>query len=250
MFIAETKNIHLLRDAVDVLSQIIDEGIFKFKKEGIEFISTDRAMVAVVDFKLASSAFEKYECDKETAIGLNTANFLTVLKRASGEDKVTLKLNEEENRLEISIAGKSARNFAIPLLDISSEEIPPIAQLEFPATAEVKTEIVEEGIADADIIADSVVIEVADTTFKMRAEGDSSKTELKIDKSSDSLININTRDAVRSRYPLDYLKKFMKAAKLVETAKLQLGNDFPMKLEFKGEGIYLAMVLAPRVEES
>ncbi len=248
MFNAELADAKVLRDSIDTISQIIDEGSFKIKKDGIELLATDRAMVAAVNFRLASSAFNKYECDKETAIGLNLSNFLMVLKRASGS--VEIKLNDEESKLEIMIPGDSERNFSIPLLSLSSEDIPPITQLEFPASAEIKSAVIEDGIADADIIADSIVIEMAEDGLKMRAEGDSSKTDLKVEKGSETLISIMAKDSVKSRYPLDYLKKFIKAAKISDIAKIQLGTDFPMKIELKGNDVYLAMVLAPRVEES
>ncbi len=239
MFFASMNDIRVLRDSIEAISQIIDEGVFKIKPSGIELLAADRAVVAVIDFKLDSSAFEKYECDKETSVGLNLNNLLTVLKRAS--DKTELKLNEQDNKLELTVKGDSTRNFAIPLIEISSEELPPIK--DFSATVETKTEVLEEGIADADIIADSVVLESADSVFRMRAEGNSSRTELKIDK------GVKIEGTGKARYPLDYLKKFMKAGKLAETATLRFGKDYPMKLELKGEKVYLAMILAPRVEE-
>lgn len=248
MFSAEISDAKILRDSIDAISQIIDEGSFKIKKDGIELLATDRAMVAAVNFRLASSAFNKYECDKETSIGLNLSNFIMVLKRASGS--VEMKLNEDESKLELTIAGDSVRNFSIPLITLSSDEIPPITQLEFPAAAEIKSAVMEDGIADADIIADSVVIEIAENGFKMRAEGDSSKTDLSVERGNEALVSIDVKDSVKARYPLDYLKKFIKAAKISDTAKIQLGTDFPMKIELKGNDVYLAMVLAPRVEES
>jgi hypothetical protein len=48
---------------------------------------------------------------------------------------------------------------------------------------------------------------------------------------------------------LDYLKKIIKASRITEKAKLQLGTDYPMKIEFNGENASLSMVLAPRVSE-
>lgn len=248
MFSAELSDARILRDSIDTISQIIDEGSFKIKKDGIELLATDRAMVAAVNFKLASSAFQRYECDKETAIGLNLSNFLTVLKRASG--LLRMKIGEDATLMELTIVGDSVRNFSIPLIVISSEDIPPISQLDFPASAEMKASVIEEGIADAEIIADSVVIEVSENAFMMRAEGDSSRTDLKVEKGNEPLVSLDARDSVKSRYPLDYLKKFIKAAKIADIAKIQLGNDYPMKLELRGSDVYLAMVLAPRVEES
>ena len=41
----------------------------------------------------------------------------------------------------------------------------------------------------------------------------------------------------------------IKGSKISDKVKLNLGTDYPMKLEFKGDNIALNMVLAPRVSE-
>lgn len=239
MFSASISDVKVLKESIDAISQIIDEGVFKIKPSGIELLAADRAVVAVIDFSLSKDAFEKYECDKETSVGLNLNNLLTVLKRAS--DRTEIKLNEQENKLELTVLGDSTRKFAIPLIEISSEELPPIK--DFSASVEARTEVIKQGIEDADIIADSVVLETSDSAFRMRAEGNSSKTELKMDK------GVKIQGDARARYPLDYLKKFLKAGSLAETSTIRFGKDYPMKIELKGDKVYLAMVLAPRVEE-
>ena len=248
MFNAVTNNPKLLKDSIDTIAQLIDEGTFKIKSDGIELIATDRAMVAVVHFKLNPTAFETFNCDKEAIIGLNLLNFLTILKRAGTEDVLKLDLKDEDNKLEIVLEGSSVRKFAIPLLEVSAEEIPPISQLEFSAQAQIKSNILEEGIADADVIADSIIIELDEDNLKMFAEGDSSRTELDVKKGSD-LVDISVREKVKSRYPIDYLKKMIKASKISDDIKLQIGNDYPMRLEFKGNDASVTMVLAPRVSE-
>ena len=83
----------------------------------------------------------------------------------------------------------------------------------------------------------------------MFAEGDSSKTELILEGGNESLISLNTKQQVKSRYPLDYLKKIIKASRLAPIAKIQLGTDYPMRIEFAGKNISLRCILAPRVSE-
>ncbi|MEM5778709.1 MAG: proliferating cell nuclear antigen (pcna) [Candidatus Aenigmatarchaeota archaeon] len=249
MFKAVTKDIRLLRDCIDTISQLIDDGLFKLKKDGIELMAADRAMVSFVDFKLKSSSFDEYVCDKETSIGLNLLNFLTVLKRANINDKLTLNLNEKENKLEIVLDGLSKRRFAIPLIEISREELPQVDKLEFGASAELRSDIFEQGINDADIIADSVVIELTKDNLRMFAEGDSSKTELNLENGNEALFYLNAKEKTSSRYSLEYLKKMIKGSRLSEKMKIMLGKDFPLKIEFKGENASLSMILAPRVAE-
>ncbi len=249
MFKAATKDSRLLRDCIDTISQLIDDGLLKLRREGIELVASDRAMVSVVDFKLKSTAFDEYECDAPKEIGVNLHNFLTILRRANPEDKLILNLNEKENKLHITMHGNSVRNFAIPLIDISKEEIPPIDKLDFHAVAEIRSDVFEEGINDADIIADSIVIELDENKLRMFSEGNSSKSELNIEKGTSGLFDVSVKTKSKSRYSLEYLKKIIKGSRIADKIKLNLGNDYPLKVEFKNDQASLSTILAPRVSE-
>jgi proliferating cell nuclear antigen len=248
MFKATLAEAHWLTDSIATIGELIDEGVFKINKDGITFTAADRALVAVVDFKMSSSLFEKYELDKETQIGLNITNLLSVMKRAGAEDKLSLNLSE--SKLEIVLENDSKRRFHLPLLDLGQEEVPPIDQLEFKAIAELKPEVIQYGIADADVVSDSVLFEASDNKFGMKAEGDISSAQLELEKGNSALISLKSDKEVQARYPLDYLKKMIKAAKLAESVTLQWGQDYPMKMSFKsGDKLQLSFVVAPRVSE-
>lgn len=249
MFKAVTKDSKLLRDSIETMSQLIDDGLFRIDKNGIELLAADRAMVSFIDFKLKASGFDEFECDKVTNIGLNLLSFLTILKRTASNDILTIKLDENENKLEVTLEGDSKRKFTIPLIQISRDELPQIDQLKFTADAEIRSDVFEQGINDADIIADSVIIELSSDNLRMYAEGNSSKSELKIPSGTNILLNLNAKETVSSRYSLEYLKKIIKGSRISEKAKIKLGKDFPLKIEFSGENASLSMILAPRVSE-
>lgn len=249
MFTVKLSDPKLFVNAVSTIGELIDEGVFNLTKDGISFIAADRAMVSVVDFKMSPTAFDEYKIDSEQRIGLNITNLLSVLKRVGNDDELTLNL--QDSKLEIKLQGSSKRRFVVPLLDISQEEIPPISQLEFPAKVEVKPHILESGIEDADIISDAVIFETSNDKFIMRAEGDVSRAELELERGNENLLNLEANSEVKSRYPIDYLKKMVKAAKIADKATIRLGQDYPMKLEFKaGDKASISFVLAPRVSDS
>jgi proliferating cell nuclear antigen len=248
MFKASLNNVSLLTDSISTIAEIIDEGILKITKDGISMVAADRAMVAVVDFQILATAFDKFDVDQEHSIGMNIANLLSVLKRATAEDRATFNL--QDAKLEIVLENASRRRFIIPLLDISQEEVPPIDQLEFTGKAEVKPGILQSGIADAEVVADSVIFEAERNRFGMRAEGDISSAQLELEKGNQSLLDLKTDGDIKSRYPLDYLKKMIKAAKIAESVSLEWGQDYPMKLSFKStDKVSLTFILAPRVAE-
>jgi proliferating cell nuclear antigen PCNA len=238
----------LLRDSISTIGELIDEGIFKVDKNGLSLIAADRAMVAVVDFKLPATIFDKFEVDKEQTIAVNMTNLVSVLKRVAGNEKLELEL--KDNKLEIKMKNSSTRKFTVPLLDITQEEIPPINQLDFKARVKVKADILKSGIEDADIVSDSIVFEASKDSFNMRASGDISSTELTLEKGNDSLLDINATGIVVARYPLDYLKKIIKAAKLADEINIRWSKDYPIRMDFISvDKVSLGFVLAPRVSE-
>lgn len=237
----------LLLNSVPIIAEIIDEGVFKVNQNGLSLLSPDRTMVAVVDFRLLSSAFEEFKVDEDAELGLNLANLVAVLKRAKAGDTLTLQMGEK-NRLEVIVKGNGKRRFEVPLLDIKTEK-PPIEQLSFPGKVELETEVLENGIADADVVSDSVVFEAGPNSFRMFAKGDVSSAELELKKGDNGLLNITAHGTLKARYPLEYLKKMIKASKLSKQALLEFGNDYPMRIEFKAiDKVNMSFILAPRIE--
>jgi hypothetical protein len=175
-------------------------------------------------------------------------NLVSVLKRAAPNEKLELEL--KDNKLEILMKNSSTRKFTVPLLDISQEEIPPINQLEFNAKARIKADILKSGIDDADIVSDSIIFEATKDSFNMSSSGDISSAELTLEKGNDALLDLNVTGVVKARYPLDYLKKMIKAAKLADDINIRWSKDYPMRMDFSSvDKVSLGFVLAPRVSE-
>ncbi|OGI15682.1 proliferating cell nuclear antigen (pcna) [Candidatus Micrarchaeota archaeon RBG_16_49_10] len=248
MFKATIADVAVFRDSIIAIAELIDEGIFKITKNGMSLLAADRAMVSVVDFKLPATVFEEYKVEKDQTLGVNISNFVSVIKRAKPEDKLTFEL--KGNTLEVRMLNGGARKFVVPLLDIKGEEIPPIDQLAFKAKVKVKVDVLKSGVEDANVVADTIVFHANDGTFRMNAAGDISSTELVLEKGNDSLISLEVDGDVKARYPLDYLRKMIKASKLSDEATISWAKDYPLKLGFKDvDKVEMNFILAPRVQD-
>jgi len=151
---------------------------------------------------------------------------------------------------EVIIEGNSGtRKFNLPLLDIKTEK-PPIDQLDFSGKAHIESSVLEQGVDDADIVSDSLVFELHPDMVKFSAKGDTSSTELELKKDQSGLLNLEANESMKSRFPIDYLKKIVKACKLSKQVSLEMGNNYPMRLSFKEiDKMNLNFILAPRVAE-
>jgi proliferating cell nuclear antigen len=248
MFKAVLSDVDLLKNSIPIIADIIDEGIFNVDQNGISLVSPDRTMVSVVDLKILSAAFDEYKIDEPVTLGLNMANVSAVLRRVKSSEKVTLEHTPKSGVLKFIVEGAGKRTFEVPLLDTKAEK-PPIDQLDFGGKIEMETTVMEDGIADADVIGDSVILEAAPDVFSMHAKGDVSSAKLEVKKGSKTgLLELVVKAPIKSQYPLDYLKKMIKASKLSNQIVLEFGTDYPMRITFKAiDKLNLSFVLAPRV---
>ncbi len=248
MFKVSLSEVDLLKNSIPIIAEIIDEGIFKISKDGLSLLSPDRTMVSVTDLKILPTAFDEFKVENEENLGLNLANLAAVLKRVKSTDKIIME-SGKENKLKITVKGNGVRTFEIPLLDIKAEK-PPIDQLNFGGKVELDSGVVGEGIADAEVIGDSVVFEASPETFKMHAKGDVSSAQLEMGKNDKGLLKLEAKESIKAQYPLEYLKKMIKAGKLANNMTLEFGTDYPMRMTFKTvDKMSLQFILAPRVSE-
>ena len=187
----------LIKNSIPIIAEIIDEGVFKISQNGLSLLSPDRTMVSVVDFSIPSGAFEEFKVEGDVELGMNLASLVDVVKRIKGNDKVIIQ-SGKENRVNITIEGNGKRKFELSLLDIKTEK-PPIDQLKFAGKIELESGVLEEGIADADIVADSVVLQAAPGLFKMSTKGDISSAELELKKGEPGLVSIEAESSIRAR---------------------------------------------------
>ena len=229
----------LLSDIVGIISELVREVRIKVNKEGLSIIAIDPANVALVSFKLPSSAFSSFEAQDEI-IGVSLDSLKNVLRRSSAGSGLVLQT--EDNLLKIEIHDKIKRTFHLALIDIEQEEkIMP--SLDFNSKIEMSSIDLSQAIEDCSIVADSCSFSTNDNKFIIHAKGlHSTKSEFSGDEAKIQ------GDKAKAKYSLEYLQKFVKAHKLTDKAIINFSDDYPLKLEFKADNFELAFVLAPRVE--
>jgi len=249
VFKAELEEVGLIQDSMKTVSDLISEGLFQLTEDGLKLIAADPAMVALVDFKIEKDVFETYELDEEDKVGLNLENLYSILRRANADDTITFEVKEDESKFYITMENSSTRNFSLPILNLSEDDIPSTDQLDFNVTAELETSVLESAIKDALVVGDSVTISADSDELKIAAEGDQSNVDFSITGDSPGVMALEGGTA-KSMFSLDYLNSMTGAKKLSDNVELRLGEDFPMRLNFiVPEQARLSFVLAPRIEE-
>jgi len=238
-----------LKDSISIISELVNEARFKVTKESIELVAMDPANVAMVIFKLLSSCFTEYNVKQDIEISINLSNFKQILRRAAANDMLTLEIGEE-NKLKIILKGRTTRTFSLPILELEEKE-QKIPDLKFQSNITMPSSVLNDAVADADIIAESVTFEAESQKFTINAEGDLSKAKIEIKESEDIKISVEGNEKLKSKYSLEYLKKMIGGSKLSEEVSIQFSKDYPLKLEYKAvDKLILSFILAPRVENN
>ena len=236
-----------LKESISIISDLVNEARFKITPDAIEMVAMDPANVAMVVFKLLSSCFTEYDVKKDIEIAINLNNLKQVLRRASQKDMLTLEL-DADNRLKITLRSSTTRTFNLPIIELEDKE-QKVPDLKFPITVKTSSSILNEAIADADVVGESVAFIAEPKKFTLQAEGDLNQAKIEIKEDDITKISTTSDEKVKAKYSIEYLKKMINGSKLSEEVSIQFSKDYPLKLEYKAiDKVMLSFILAPRVE--
>ncbi|WP_313692937.1 DNA polymerase sliding clamp [Halorarum halobium] len=235
-----------LRDALDSVSVLVDECKIRLNEDELAIRAVDPASVGMVDLSLEAAAFESYEADGGV-IGVNLNRLEDIAGMANSGDLVHLELDEETRKLHIEMEGLS---YTLALIDPDSiRQEPDIPDLDLTSEIVLEGAQLDRGIKAADMVSDHIRLRVdeADEAFIIEAEGDTDDVDLKLPR--EDLIDLQAGPA-DSLFSLDYLKDMNKAIPADAEVRIELGEEFPVKLHYEfAEGMgHTTFMLAPRIQ--
>ena len=235
-----------LKESISIISDLVNEARFRITPNAIELVAMDPANVAMVVFKLLSSSFTEYDVKKDIELGINLSNLKQILRRASQKDMLTLEMDND--RLKIELRSGTTRTFYPPIIELEDKE-QKVPDLKFPVSVKTSSSILNEAIADADVVGESVAFIVEPKKFVLQAEGDLNQARIEIKEDEITKVSTSSDEKVKAKYSLEYLKKMINGSKLSEEVTISFNKDYPLKLDYKTvDKVMLSFILAPRVE--
>ena len=244
MFKAEIKS-ETLKGLVNIISTLIDEVKFTITPAGMTLKAVDPAHVAMIELKIRAKAFESYSAS-ETEIGLDLDKVKMVLKLAGQGDIIAMEQDESKGRFVFRI-GNITRS--MNLVDTASMSDPKVPQLSLSANAVILVDQLQKGIRAAESISDHISLKATSDFFELSCEGDTDDSILKLLNGVD-IESLDVPSAVHSLFPLDYFANLLKAIPAGTKLRVELDNDYPVKLVFglAGGEANVVYFLAPRIE--
>jgi proliferating cell nuclear antigen PCNA len=242
------ENPTLLKRSMEIVSDLVLEGTIVFKPDYMELVALNSNNVVMVIFRLLSTNFEQYDVQEDVQISLSLEHLSNVLKSCDDKAKLTLVVGEG-NKLKIISGEKTKKEFEISLIDFADENLQKVPSLNFPVKIVTSSNNLSSAVSDLGFLEEGVSLKVENGQFSM--SGKTSSMSGKIDFTEDVDVQVEDQSKTYvSRYSMDYLKKFIKAEKMVNTVEMSFNSDYPLKVEYKiVDRLLLGFILAPRGED-
>ncbi|KAL0582024.1 hypothetical protein V5O48_000082 [Marasmius crinis-equi] len=181
MFQAKLSSSGIFKKIFEIAKDVVADCNISCEEDGIHMQSMDSTHSALLSLHLKPGFFRRYECDRAITLGLSLPSFFKILKAAKDDDKLTVKVvNEDPDALEVQWEGKrSSRisSYSLDLLTIEVEELD-IPEQDYYAKIIMPSAELSAIVKDLMAVDDNVVIRVDKTGLRLEASGNQAKGEV------------------------------------------------------------------------
>jgi|Deesub1362B_J571_1020462.scaffolds.fasta_scaffold00743_24 proliferating cell nuclear antigen len=229
----------ILTDITKAVGMIAWEVRAHFTDVGLHIRAVNPENIAMVIANVPRSSFDAFNWETEI-VGLDLDRLKNTIRAFSQDD--VLELNVGEN-----LTLRNGRiSYTLPVLNPEHiRKEPKIPSLELPAVVELTVEDFKKVIGLAEKISDEAVLYTDGEEFVIEAQGDIESIRATFPR--DKLVGYNGGKA-RSKFAVEYLKNFCKAAKPKDLLQIHLGDNYPARFIFEKPDYIVEYILAPRIE--
>jgi len=236
----------ILKAAIDSIVSLVEEGEFELKEDGLHLKAMDPSQISMVSFTMPKAAFEEYSIPEEMRIGINLAQFSSVLSRGKKGEKAELTI--EDGRLIVKFyADKRKKTFKVPLIE-TGERLQREPKIEFKSNVSIRADAFKEALKDAKLVSSHVRLVLDPKEFIVEVRGDSGDVKEQFELGGTEVTGIKTDGGAKATFPLQYLEDMVKATNASSNVIINMETDKPLKLEYEIEGAKVIYYLAPRIE--
>lgn len=237
----------IFKESITIISEIVTEARFLFKKDGVELVSTDPGNISMVEFSAPSTFFDLYELEKdEEEVCFDVSRLKEIFRRIKNNNSLTLQT--ESNKLKIIIEGASVKTFSLPLLTLESgnKKVP---SLTYDFSIKMPSNLLTESLEDISLMGDVIVFEVNEEKINFKTP-ESAMSSGNIEFNQNDLIKIqgDVQEKSESYFSIEYLKKMVGASKISPNVEIKFKDSYPLTLLYN-QDVNLRFILAPRQKD-
>lgn len=256
MFEARLTQGRVFKLIIEAVKDLIQDANWDCSKEEMALQAMDSSHVSLVQVTLRDAGFDLYRCDRSLTLGFNTTLISKILKCAGNDDSITLKAEDEAEKLTLMFENPSAdriSDFEIKLSDIDTEQLG-IPDTTYKCTIKMPSNEFQRIIRDMQVLGESCQISCTKEGCRFSVSGESGSGNILIranstDKEEDQVI-IDMDEPVELTFSNRYLNFFTKATSLGPSVILSMSPDVPIVVEYPIENLgHVKFYLAPKIDD-
>ena len=107
MFEARLVQGKLFKQLIEAIRDLVQQANIDCSSDEIGMQAMDSSHVSLVQISLRAGGFDHYRCDRTLSLGINSANLSKILKCAGNEDVLTLKAEDNGEKLALMFESPS-----------------------------------------------------------------------------------------------------------------------------------------------
>jgi proliferating cell nuclear antigen len=165
-------NAGVWKKLVESMKELVQDVNFQCTPSGISIQAMDPAHVALVNLMLRGGGFDVFNTERNTVLGINLASMSKILKTLDGNDKLTMRHDDEDSHLTLvtAVEGKTTE-YQMKLLEIDAESMG-VPELEYSAIVQMSGAEFAKTCKDMAIFGDTVTVTVVTNQVKFSGQSE------------------------------------------------------------------------------
>ena len=238
-----------LKNIIASTVAFLNEATFVAKEDGLHLLTVDPSRVAVIGLHFGLNSFLEYEANNER-FTINLEDLKKILSKAKAKDTIVFELDNNNNKLIVSIKGRTTKKFILPLIEtVEGEELKTFPELDLPVFAELDAKTFKEIIESAKVISDEIkfLAKPEESMLSIIATGDVKEMRVDLTLNDEPVLSLVVPRKAIAHYGVGHLDKLTKMSNVTDTVILRYDSNKPLHLEFRlADRLKYAVLLAPR----
>lgn len=283
MLEAQVNAASLWKRLVDCLNGMVNEANFDCNPGGLSIQAMDSSHVALVHMLLRDDCFVKYQCERNSILGLNLGSLTKILKIVEANDSLTLRHDEDSDAVTLTSENQDKTRkceYQLKLLEIEAQSMG-IPEMDYRSTVTLNSAEFAKIVRDMNVFGDTVTIAITRDGVKFSSSGDvgqgytflqagvsgtsrsAVKSEVKTEneeeegpatrkaaRTESSGVEVHMEDPITLSFSLRFMNIFAKGSTLSDRVTLKFAQERPCLVEYGIDNVgYLRYYLAPKVDE-
>nr|5CFK_A Chain A, Proliferating cell nuclear antigen,Proliferating cell nuclear antigen [Leishmania donovani]5CFK_B Chain B, Proliferating cell nuclear antigen,Proliferating cell nuclear antigen [Leishmania donovani]5CFK_C Chain C, Proliferating cell nuclear antigen,Proliferating cell nuclear antigen [Leishmania donovani]5CFK_D Chain D, Proliferating cell nuclear antigen,Proliferating cell nuclear antigen [Leishmania donovani]5CFK_E Chain E, Proliferating cell nuclear antigen,Proliferating cell nucle len=258
MLEAQVQFASLWKRLVECINGLVNEANFDCNPGGLSVQAMDSSHVALVHMLLRDDCFVKYQCGRNSILGLNLASLSKVLKIVDSNDSLSLRHDDDSDVVTLTSENPEKTRkceYQLKLLEIEAESMG-IPEMDYRSTVTLNSAEFAKIVRDMQVFGDTVTIAISKEGVKFSSSGDVGQgyTFLQAAGVSDRStkgVEVTMEEPITLSFALRFMGIFAKGSTLSERVTLKFAKDSPCMVEYGIDNVgYLRYYLAPKVDDA